>query len=62
MYVVQLSNKFSQVRWNSAAEFQTGGSVVVVKGVDCTGFDSNENSRPTISANVTFEFALSEGV
>ncbi|RSL85431.1 hypothetical protein CEP52_016148 [Fusarium oligoseptatum] len=47
------------VRWNSPAEFQRGGSVVV-KDVNCTGFDSNENSRPTISVDVTFQFALSE--
>ncbi|KAL7768447.1 hypothetical protein ACKLNR_002748 [Fusarium oxysporum f. sp. zingiberi] len=46
-----------RLRWDSKVEHQSGGEVVCVKKIDCTGFDSSETPSPTISASVEFLFA-----
>ncbi|KAJ3526897.1 hypothetical protein NM208_g10968 [Fusarium decemcellulare] len=49
-----------RLRWDSDVEHRSGADVVCVKNIDCTGFDSSETARPTISASVEFLFASPE--
>lgn len=45
-----------KVRRNTESELKTDLDKVVVKNIECTGYDSNENQHPSMTATVTFEF------
>ncbi|KAF5010899.1 hypothetical protein FDECE_2967 [Fusarium decemcellulare] len=51
-----------RLRWDSDVDHQPGEEVVCVKNIDCTGFDSSETPKPTISASVEFLFASPGGI
>lgn len=48
------------LRWNSEIKCSIEDEIVVVKDIDCTGFDASDRLHPTTSMTVTFQFAAQE--
>jgi hypothetical protein len=57
-----VTDEFFAVKHDTRLNYYLGDNIVTLKGIDCTGLDTDEQGNVMLGIDVAFQFTSSEGI